>query len=134
MRKLFVVMALVASADARCPKMGVDAFADILHNHASSTIFAGRDYRVENRSIPDFAIESKKRPRIVITDGGYICRYTRKIGKVAFGSFSLVNPRPHDVIIVEKPRPNVVIMEERRPDMVIVEGGHHHRRHHHRPW
>ena len=133
MRKLFVVMALIASADARCPKMGADAFADILHSRASSTIFAGRDYRVENRSVPDFAVKSKKRLRIVVTGGGYICHYTRKIGKVTFGSFSLVNPRPNDVIIVKKPRPNVVIVEEHRPDMVVVEGDHHHRRHH-RPW
>jgi hypothetical protein len=119
MRKYSVAIALLGVASARCPDIGPDAFADILHNHAEITVFGGTDYHIENRKIPDFAVESTKKPRISVRKNGSECHYTRKIGKIVFGSFTLV----------KKQRNKMVIVERYRPDVVIIEEGH---RHHHR--
>ena len=119
MRKYSVAIALLGIASARCPDIGPDAFADILRNHAEITVLGGIDYHIENRKIPDFAVESTKKPRISVRKNGRECDYTRKIGKIVFGSFTLI----------KKHRNEIVIMERSRPDVVVIEEGH--RRHHH---
>ena len=111
MRNYIIAVALIGVAGARCPDIGPDAFADILHNHAETTVFGGTDYRIEKRKVPDFAIESTKRPRITVNGNGHRCHYARKIGKTRFGSFTLERKHRNEIVIIER-------------------GPHHHRQHH----
>ena len=124
MRKFLILAALISVSQAKCPDMGQDAFKDILHNKVHHTIFGNTDYIIQDRVIPDFAVESKKKPRINVRKNGRACHYTRKIGDVNFGSFKLVREHENKMVIVERARPDVVIVEQ---------GPHHrHHRHHHR--
>ncbi len=148
-RYTLILAAFIGAAQAKCPILDPEIFRETLNNGKSEIIIDGASYAIQKRDIPNFAIKSPLKPKIKVQRTQKkpieICKYTRRIGKQKFGSFTLkekvtsiiIKENTHPVII-ERSNPVIierppVIVERSRPIIVVPEGGYYaqHRHHHH---
>jgi hypothetical protein len=148
MTRYTVILALfIGTANASCPLLDPEIFRETLNNNKSEIIIDGNPYTIEKRDIPNFAIESPLKPKVKVQriqrKPMEICKYTRRIGKQKFGSFTL-REKVTRVIIKEDRRPVIiersdpiiierrpVIVERSAPFIVVPGGGYHDHPHHH---
>ncbi|AIK96323.1 hypothetical protein [Candidatus Odyssella acanthamoebae] len=151
-RYTVALVLFVGTANASCPLLDPEIFRETLNNGKSEIVVDGTSYTIEKRDIPNFAIESPLKPKVKVQRTQKkpveVCKYTRRIGKQKFGSFTL-KEKVTRVIIKEDRRPVIIersepIIVDRRPviversaPVIVVPGGgyyNHPRHHHHRHW
>ncbi|MBW8309717.1 MAG: hypothetical protein K0M45_08825 [Candidatus Paracaedibacteraceae bacterium] len=140
-RYTLVAALLIGATHASCPILDPEIFRETLNNGKSEIVINGTPYKIEKRDIPNFAIESPLKPKIKVQKTQKkpteVCKYTRRIGKQKFGSFTL-KEKVTPIIIKEDSRPVIVersdpvIIERSQPVIVVPEDGHYSHHYHHR--
>ncbi|WP_010302740.1 hypothetical protein [Candidatus Odyssella thessalonicensis] len=123
LRILFTLTLALSLSQARCPNLTLQEFADILHSNKEEAIIDGKLYSIYKRKIPNYTIQSSSPPLLKMrekeADGKKICRYSRMIGNVKLGTFTLRQVRKtymHAEDQAKKKR--VVIVEDSAPPLM----------------
>lgn len=100
----FILAIILGTAKASCPLLDAEAFRETLNNNSREMIINGMGYQITDRKKPEFSLKSPYKPQIEIREttkkSRNICKYTRRIGKQKFGSFTLKEKHKKPVIRV----------------------------------